>query len=317
LEWIKLEIKTTSHGTELVTSLLIDMGIYGTEIIDQSEMVSFFAEGSCQWDYVDENLIGLTSSTDVSVIFYLGTDEDSLSLLKRIEEALVVLRQQKELGPLSLNTITVDDNDWLHEWKKHFLPFSIGRVLIVPEWDKSTHTSEIKFTIDPGSAFGTGQHATTKLCIEALQEQLCKDAAVLDIGCGSGILSIISLLLGASHVTACDIDPAAVDITKKNANLNPIPPSSLHVYAGDILTSPELKKTIAHHGYDIVIANIVADVIKDLAPLINTYLKPKGLFLASGIISERLDDVISALKGNGLRIIETRELDGWCLVVAS
>lgn len=317
MEWKKLEIKTTSQGTELVTSILIDMGIYGTEIIDKSEMAAFFAQGSTQWDYIDDSLVG-SPDTDASVIFYLGGDEDSHSLLKRVEEALTKLKQQRsELGPLSLNAITVDDNDWLHEWKKHFHPFNIGRVLIVPEWDKSNHESEIKFIIDPGSAFGTGQHATTKLCIEALQERLCKGATVLDIGCGSGILSIISLLLGAGSVSACDIDPTAVAITKKNAGLNPIKPSSLHVYAGDILTSSELNKTILHQGYDIVIANIVADVIKDLAPQINTYLKPGGLFLASGIITERLKEVLTALESSGLHIVETKELDGWHMVVAS
>ena len=319
LEWSKNTIHTTASGTEIVSALLIDMGIYGVEIHNPSEMEAFLSGGSQGWDYIDEKLMQPTScqnKDEASVVFYLGTDCESQELLTRIKESLQSLPNSLVLS--SLTSETVNDQDWLHEWKKHFHPFKIGNVLIVPEWEAANHKNDgVVFTIDPGLAFGTGQHATTMLCIQALQERLPPGAHVLDIGCGSGILSIISLLLGAKDIVACDIDPAAVEITRKNAGLNPINPSSLEVYAGDILSNPALQENVNRKKYDIIVANIVADVIIRLAPLVKTLLAPGGTFIASGIIDERLEDVQSALAANDIAPIETKKSEGWCLVTAN
>ena len=321
LEWTKASIKTTSLGTEIITALLVDMGISGVEIQDNASMKEFFSIEKTNWDYIDEALLSplLDSDNDTaSVVFYLGTDIESQSLLSRINENLDSLALNgADLGELSLSLETVNDQDWLHEWKRFFHPIRIGRVLIVPEWDSSSYDNEIVFTIDPGSAFGTGQHATTMLCIEALQAHLQEGDTILDIGCGSGILSIISLLLGAKHVAACDIDPAATEITRKNAGLNPVNQSQLEILTGDIFTNPDLQDKLNRYQYDIVVANIVADVIICLAPIVKCMLKPGGTFVASGIICERLSDVTEAFCANNLKINDIKTSEGWCCVIAN
>ena len=323
MQWTKATIKTTTHGVEIVTSLLIDLGIYSVEIIDPQEMEEFLAKGSPYWDYVDEELLAAKDKNqDVLVIFYTGLDEESANLVHKVKDKLLAHSQNHQhLGTLSLETTIADDQDWINQWKQYFKPISIGRLLVVPEWDKAQHTSEIILTIDPGQAFGTGQHATTKLCIEALQKWLQPNANIMDIGCGSGILSIASLLLGAQNVVACDIDPAASAITKKNASLNPVNLQALTVYTGNILEDNDLQQNLLQHtthagGYDIVIANIVADVIIQLSAFVTSFLKPGGLFIASGIISERMADVEQALISYRLNIIESITSDGWCCVVA-
>jgi len=316
MKWIKSTIKTSTADAEVVAAMLMGMGIYGVEIKDPSELNAFFASTSSHWDYIDESLLSQHScapqNSEASIIFYLGTDDESRNLLSQIQESL----NSTQFAGLAIVTEVVDDQSWLHEWKKHFHPIQIGRVLIVPEWDNASHDSDIVFTIDPGSAFGTGQHATTMLCVEALQKHIALDSTVLDIGCGSGILSIISLLLGAQKVVACDIDPSAVEVTKKNAALNPINQGHLEVHAGDILSCPDLQNKIKNRSYNIVVANIVADVIIKLAPVIPNLIDPSGTFVASGIITERLEDVKSALSANNLTINEVKEMDGWCCVVA-
>jgi len=362
VKWTKVKIHTSPQCTEEISGILMEQGIYGVEIIDPQERANFLSQLSPNWDYVDEALLLEKNSHKASneapkatVVFYLDTDNNSQALLSQVREKIhqlyflqsngisktASIPSTHHTGSPTITTEIVDDQDWLHEWKKHFHPIQIGNVLIVPEWDTASHNSEIIFKIDPGSAFGTGQHATTVLCIEALQQYINSGDAVLDIGCGSGILSIISLLLDAKKVVACDIDPAAVSITKKNAALNPINQSALHVYVGDILTNRKLQSTIAlpenmpispksgsaimeipaincdmNGKYSIVIANIVADVIIGLVPLIQSYLKPGGLFIASGIITERLNDVINALTCASINIVETKTSDGWCCVVA-
>ena len=325
MDWIKATISTTTPGTEIITALLTDLGINGVEINDPNEREEFFEKGIGSWDYVDESLTSHPApgkDSEARVIFYLSTGPESRSLLAKINGLLATLkstRHQEPMGALSLSHETVSDQDWLHEWKKHFRPFTVGRVLIVPEWEAGKHAGDIVFTIDPGSAFGTGQHATTMLCIQALEKHVRPESVVLDLGCGSGILSIISLLLGAKHVVACDIDPAAVEVTKKNAILNPINQSDLHVFTGDIISCSDLQAKIskAHiHGYCIIAANIVADVLIKLAPLVKNFLAPHGVFIGSGIITERLDEVMATLLANNLQLVTTTCQDGWHCVVA-
>jgi len=319
LEWAKIEIKTTSTGIEIVYGLLAEIGIIGVEIIDPHEMANFFKEPSQDWDYVDEN-ISDSKAEDASIIFYTGTNDEGRKLLNKVEEEVARLKAQASnvhLGSLSIHVEYVNDQNWLHEWKKYFVPLEIGRVSIIPEWDKANHENEIIFRIDPGSAFGTGQHATTKLCIEILQEHIAKKDTVLDVGCGSGILSIISLLMGAQHVVGCDIDASAIEVTQKNAKLNPVDSSRLELYVGDVLANNELQQTILTKKYKLVIANIVADVIIKLAALIPNLLEPGGIFIASGIIDERLDETLHALNACGLSVTDIRKQDGWCALVAN
>jgi len=320
MNWTKVEIQTTSIGTEVILGVLIAMGVSGVQIEDYAERAVYLQECS-YWDYIDSELLDCHSKVPVtaSVIVYLGTDEESNKLLASIKERLAQLKYDDttdDIGTLNITTSVVSDESWLHEWKKHFRPTQVGRVLIVPEWEDVAHECEIKFVIDPGSAFGTGQHATTVMCIEALQERMTINTDVLDIGCGSGILAIISLLLGANHVVGCDIDPAAVEVTRKNAALNMINQLSLDVYHGDILRDKPLRMTLKQRRYGVITANIVADVIIELASLIPQLLQEGGYFIASGIINERLDDVVSALGAANMKICDIKSRDGWCCVTA-
>jgi len=320
MEWTKVSIETTSDGADIIIAALTDEGISGFEIIDSTSRSAFFLEASQQWDYVDDSLLTNSSvKQEAYVVFYLGKDAESTDLLKRVKIVLGSLvnvsASPSLLGSLALCAETVNDQDWLHEWKKYFKPFAVGRVLIVPEWEAGKHDGDIVFTIDPGSAFGTGQHVTTMLCIQALQGYLNAGDKLLDIGCGSGILSIISLLLGAKNAVGCDIDPVAIEVARKNAALNPIANDALKLYAGDMLSDLGLQRRIGQ-GYDIVVANIVADVIKGIVPLVPTLLNPQGLFIASGIIDTRYDDVIETLVANQLTIVETTSSEGWYCVVA-
>ena len=316
MEWIKATIKTTVPDIESITALLMDMGIFSVEINDPNEVDALINSATPQWDYIDEGLLESRKGNEAALIFYLGTDEESTSLLSQVSQKLDNIQGPKCL----LTTESVNDQDWLHEWKKHFHPIRVGRVLIVPEWETpKSSEGDVVFTIDPGSAFGTGQHATTMLCIEALQEHIRPGCTILDIGCGSGILSIISLLLDAKKAIACDIDPSAVEVTRKNAVLNPISLSSIEAYTGDILTSPSLQSQIIKHSYDIIIANIVADVIIQLAPLLKSLelLTPGGVLIASGIITERTDEVLQALAASSFTTYEIKNSEGWCCVVAN
>jgi len=316
MEWTKTSIETTSQGIETVTGILMSFGINGVEIIDSIERARYFADNTRMWDYADESLL-ITDNDDCAyVVFYVTKDRAGDRLLEQVKKRFENLVQSGlALGSLKMCQEFANDETWLHEWKKHFVPIRIERVVIVPEWvEYQAQAEEIIFRIDPGSAFGTGQHQTTQLCISVLQKWITLQDNVLDIGCGSGILSIISLLLGAGYVCAIDIDPAgAIAATKKNAELNPINLDLMNVLSGDVLTDADIRQTIGG-GYNIVVANIVADVIIPLASIVNSFTK-RGLFIASGIITDRLNDVRNAFEDAGINILDEKELEGWhCLV---
>ena len=318
MEWIKSSIETTSLGVETVTGLLLSHGIAGVEIIDAQERARYFAEGARTWDYADESLM-IADSDDAYVVFYVTNDEAGRQLLAGIQQSLAWLASDgdaPDIGTLTLRQKSANDETWLHEWKKHFVPIRIGRIVVVPEWvDYSPASDDVVFTIDPGTAFGTGQHQTTQLCINALQQWIKPGDSVLDIGCGSGILSIISLLLGARSVCAIDIDPAgAIAATKRNAELNPVDLSRLTVLSGDVITDEAVRRNVGT-GHDVVVANIVADVIIPLAPLAKGLAKNGGLFIASGIINERLDDVLAAFTAAGIAVLGQETLEGWHCIV--
>ncbi|MCL2286314.1 MAG: 50S ribosomal protein L11 methyltransferase [Firmicutes bacterium] len=316
MEWIKTSIETTSQGIEIITGVLLHCGISGVEIIDSQERARYFADSTRTWDYADESLM-VADSDCAYVIFYTTEDKAGHTLINEISAKLETLLQEDPgIGTLTLRQESANDETWLHEWKKHFKPIRIGRVVVVPEWVEYSRCDEdIVFTIDPGTAFGTGQHQTTQLCINALQNWTSTGSRVLDIGCGSGILSIISLLLGAGYVCAIDIDPAgAIAATKRNAVLNPVDLNLLTILTGDILTDENIRQNIGT-GYDVVVANIVADVIIPLAPLVKTLTKNAGLFITSGIITERLQDVLNAFGMANIVVLGQEELEGWHCIV--
>lgn len=319
MEWTKASIETTStFGVEIVSAMLQQCGIFSIEIIDELDRVRFFKESTRNWDYADDALMH-ASSDKAHIIFYVTKDEDGEALLNDVERTLAQV-SDAQLGSLAIRKENANDETWLNEWKKHFNPIHIGRIVIVPEWiEYQAASSEVVFRIDPGAAFGTGQHQTTQLCIDAIQQHIQPGNSMFDIGCGSGILSIIALLLGANFVSAIDIDPAgAIASTKRNAELNKIDLSKLSIFAGDVITDSDIREATKHPsgaGYDIVAANIVADVIIPLAPIVHHFIKPNGLFIASGIIDDRLEDVLQAFENSNFTVIHTTNLEGWNSIV--
>jgi len=315
MEWTKASIETTGGaGVEIVTGILMSQGITGVEIIDHHERLRHFADTARTWDYADESL--LTASTDDAfVIFYVPKSEIGDKQLANIREALT--GDHGQIGSLAIRIEQANDETWLHEWKKHYKPFKLGKVVIVPEWESYTQSpGDVIFRIDPGTAFGTGQHQTTQLSVHALQKWVSIGDAVLDVGCGSGILSIISLLLGAEEVCAIDIDPAgAITATRKNAELNPVDLSKIKILAGDVISDIDTRKKVGYLSYNVVVANIVADVIIPLAEIAQSLAKPNGVFITSGIITERLNDVLDAFDAAGITVLEETELEGWHCIV--
>lgn len=324
MEWSKARVHTNAFGAEIVTALLMENNIVGVEIINVQERVRHLTEVAHSWDYAEEGLLD-AESDDVYVVFYVTKDESGSKLLGDVAEGLAGLRAKSEefaagLGTLEMATEFADDETWLHEWKKHFKPFRVGDVVIVPSWEEyqPQREREIVFRIDPGTAFGTGQHQTTRLCISALQKYLCTGERVLDIGCGSGILAIIALLLGAENVLACDIDPAgAIAATKKNTVLNGIDTNRIRIFAGDALSCEKLRAEICRDKYEVIVANIVADVVIGLVPFVRGLLAEGGVFIACGIIDERTVEVLAAFVRNNMQIVKIQELEGWVCVVGS
>jgi ribosomal protein L11 methyltransferase len=303
--WTRASVKTDGLGAEIVMGVLIDAGVVGMEIVDAEERARHLRETAAAWDYADEALLAGGDGT-VCVVFYVAQGVEGEALLEGVRGRLA------GLGDFVISLEGADDEDWKNEWKKHFKPMKIGRVVVVPQWEEySAGGGEVCFWIDPGSAFGTGQHATTRLCVEVMQDVSLDGARVLDLGCGSGILGIISLLLGAGHLTAVDIDPAgAIAATRENARLNGISAEQISVFAGDALSDGAFREQLGG-GYGLVLANIVADVIIPLAPIAYGLLAAGGAFICSGIIDERAGEVLLALERAGFVVADEKRDDGW------
>lgn len=311
MDWIEVTISTTSEGTDIVSQILYDVGVAGVVIEDPNDILSFSSEPG-DWDYVDEDLIA-NLDEDVLVRGYLGEDDTLHDKLQYIRERIQGLLEDKsdiDIGPGGVELLSVSEEDWAENWKKHFKPRKVGeRIVIKPTWEEylAGH-EELVIEIDPGMAFGTGTHETTTLCIQMLERYVEPSDTVLDMGCGTGILAIASILLGAERALAVDIDKNAVDIARENSRINNVE-DRIHVVHGDLLADVEGK-------FDIVVSNIIADVIIELSHDIDKFMKRDGIFIASGIILDRLDEVRAALKDNGFDEIEHVTLGEWAIVVS-
>lgn len=319
MNWIMAAIETTTEGIEPVCGRLYTLGITGTEIEDSADFNDFLENGTKYWDYIDESLMyKKTAPTLVKV--YLTDDEHGRAQLSAIRQNMEQLGALggAAFGTLSVSLTNMKEQDWAENWKKYYKPLKVGsKILIKPEWEPlGDDEGRTVFHINPGMSFGTGTHESTQLCIESLEKRVKRGDSVLDLGCGSGILSIIALLLGADSAFAVDIDPGAVKIAKENAEKNNIPENAYTALAADILTDDAAKKTIAEKKYDIVTANIVADVIIALAPFAKSVTKPGGTFITSGIILERKEDVCTALERAGFSVAEICDKREWCSVSA-
>ena len=311
MKWLELHLDTTPAGIEPVSELLGDYGIEGLIIDEEGDFQSFLENNHQYWDYVDEELLK-EKQGKCRITFYLEESEAGLLTLAQVRIALSAYKKQHpEYAPLLLTMENVADEDWENNWKQFYKPMEIGeRLLVVPEWEQAKDSDRVKLILNPGLTFGTGSHATTRLCLTALEKHIHGGEKVLDLGCGSGILSIAALLLGASDAFACDIDDKCVGVAYENAALNGIDKTHYTVRAGDVTTDKKLQKEFGG-DYDVIVANIVADVIIALSAQVRPLLKDGGIFLCSGIIDDRAEEVAESLRKAGWQIAETRTSEGW------
>ena len=311
MDWLELKIDTSHAGLDAVTDMLEQQGVTGVMIDDEADFQSFLENNRQYWDYVDDDLLAQKKGVS-RVTFYLERNEDAYGTVAAVRMAMSALKKDHpEYAPLLLTMADVADEDWENNWKQFYKPMEIGnRLLVVPEWEEAHGGERVKLVLNPGLTFGTGSHATTRLCLQALDTHIHGGESVLDLGCGSGILSIAALRLGAARAFACDIDEKCVDVAYENAALNGIGRDRYTVRWGDVLSDEALRQEMGG-GYDVVVANIVADVIMGLSGSVRPFLKAGGLFLCSGIIDDRAEEVLAKLKGDGWDVFEQRSSEGW------
>ncbi len=301
MDWLEITLDTRHEDIDALCERLESLGVSGIVINDEATVTDFLEKGKKYWDYVDDEVMDRVRGV-CSLQFYLEDSEDGRSELERIRAALDVSE---------LKTRPVRDEDWENNWREYYKPIETGeKLVIIPEWeDVPDCCIRVPLRLDPGLIFGTGSHATTRMCLEELEKYPAE--TVMDLGCGSGILAIASLLLGAGKAYCCDIDEKAPDVVRSNGELNSLHSDRLVVYSGDILSDGPLRSVLSERSYDLILANIVADVIIRLAPFAAERLAPDGIFICSGIIEGRQDEVLSALRNSGLEIVSSRSLSDW------
>ena len=322
--WIEAVVHTTSEGIEPVAGRLLMNGITGYAVEDSADFCEFLEGEGVFFDYVEDDLLKL-KDCETTVKFYVAENTQGVEILMAVKKSLEELKKMDKdgvFGKLSLTTDSkIEEQDWENNWKKYFKPFPVGKKLCIkPSWENLPDELKEKIVIelDPSSSFGTGSHTTTRLCLEMVEKYMSKldgSVQVLDMGCGSGILGIAASLLGAEFITAVDIDENSARIAGENFAENKIEKNKYNVLAGNILNDQAFYDVVTAKKYDLIAANIVADVLIWMAPVFKKVLSDDGYLLVSGIISERSGEVVDALKENGLDVKEFAESQEWAAVV--
>lgn len=321
MNWTEVSIYTTTNGIEIINGAMVKLGINDAVIEDASVFEDFLHNETLNWDYYDEELAKM-QDCESCIKVYLADNNQGRELLQEIYKFIDALKKENrdvDFGRLEIITKSLNDEDWANNWKQYFKPFTVSdKIIIKPSWEDLSEPEENKIIleIDPGMSFGTGQHHTTRLCIEQIVKHMNEGMDVLDMGCGSGILSIASILLGAKSVTGVDIDENAVRIAKDNAALNNIFEDRFTVYCGDVTEDEKLQEKIGYNKYDMIAVNIIAQIIMGMSETFPKFLKKGGLVIASGIIKKYVDDVVNNFKALGLEILEINDSEEWVSITA-
>ena len=314
MKWKKFTLKTTTEAVDYISSLFDEIGIQGIEIEDNVPLTESETKGM----FIDILPELPPDDGTARVSFYLDDDDDAEAILKEVDEGLSELRQYVEIGEGTITASETEDKDWINNWKQYFKPFTVDHILIKPTWEDipEEHKDKLLIQIDPGTAFGTGKHETTQLCIRQLKKYVTSETELLDVGTGSGILSIIALKMGAKHAVGTDLDPCAVSAVEENKEVNGIAPESFDMMIGNIIDDKEVQDKVGYECYDIVVANILADVLVPLTPVIVNQMKPGAVYITSGIIDDKEQTVVDAVKAAGLEILEVTYQGEWVSVTA-
>lgn len=322
MKYTRFDIKTTVEAEDIVSAVLAGCGIEGIEITDSKP----WTKEELDEIFVDEVPVNKDIPEGAAIIsFYLSEDDDKSSMLSAVRQALEDMRAWIEIpyGSLEISSSDLKDEDYINSWKQYFHAFSIDlygerRLGIIPSWEESqdiAEQSDILIHIDPGTAFGTGAHETTKLCIIALSKYITENCRILDVGTGSGILAMAAFLMGAGQIAATELDNNAIPAVKENFEKNGLKDADFRLVMGNLVSEPSVRKYIGN-GYDIIVANILPTVLVPLTPVIKDMVKPGGCIIYSGILTEKAPAVRQTLIENGFDIIEENELGEWCEITA-
>ena len=325
MKWTKFKVKTITEAEDIIISTLYDIGLEGAQIEDKVPLTAWEKEQM----FVDILPDGPEDDGIAYLSFFVEETEDGSLMLNgeattaelilgKVKDELDQLREFMDIGEGSVSVDETEDIDWINNWKQFFHQFTIDDLLIIPSWEevKPEDADKKILHIDPGTAFGTGMHETTQLCIRQIWKYLTSETVMLDVGTGSGILGIVALMYGAKKVVGTDLDPCAVPAVEENLQVNQIPPEKFDMMIGNIITEKEVQDKVGYECYDIVVANILADVLVPLTPVILNQLKPGGIYITSGIIDDKEQTVRDAVEKAGLEILEVTYQGEWVSVTA-